>query len=132
MPLFPLPPDFFQCSVPLTAQERRQYLSEAREITSDVIRKSNSAYAPMQWTLTDSSDDVQIYHGLDATAPLHVVSCLGVTTVHATLEEAASLNMARTDQEGGILYRSGPGQVMGAGHRFFTLKQQLRSLKLRG
>ncbi|CAK4357940.1 hypothetical protein Ae201684P_000585 [Aphanomyces euteiches] len=90
MPLFPLPPNFFQCSVPLTAQERRQYLSEAREITSDVIRKSNSAYAPMQWTLTDSSDDVQIYHGLDATAPLHVVSCLGVTTVHATLEEAAS------------------------------------------
>ncbi|KAG9414513.1 hypothetical protein AC1031_007920 [Aphanomyces cochlioides] len=54
---------------------------------------------PLAQGYFDSSDDVQIYHGLDATAPLHVVSCLGVTTVHATLEEAASLNIARTDQE---------------------------------
>ncbi|CAK4953069.1 unnamed protein product [Aphanomyces euteiches] len=131
MPLFPLPPNFFQCSVPLTAQERRQYLSEAREITSDVIRKSNSAYAPMQWTLTDSSDDVQIYHGLDATAPLHVVSCLGVTTVHATLEEAASHGQIKKKTillDAAHLYTIADSDTETACIRWVSVKSPIRSV----
>ncbi|CAK4629185.1 hypothetical protein LEN26_001665 [Aphanomyces euteiches] len=52
----------------------------------------------MHWRLVSDSDDVQVFQGEDSTTPTPMVTCMGVTHVHATLDEVAALNVSHTDE----------------------------------
>ncbi|CAK4611803.1 hypothetical protein LEN26_010019 [Aphanomyces euteiches] len=96
MPTFPVPASFFDVA-PLTSTERRRYQSLGRQISADVLRKSLKE-ASLKWRHVSQADDVQMFQGDDPEAPSRVVTMLGITQIHATLDEVTSLLRVHSDE----------------------------------
>ncbi|KAF0701025.1 Aste57867_8471 [Aphanomyces stellatus] len=84
----PLPPDFFTCP-PLTQVQEAALIDAALGSLTSALRLSRLRGGPITWTQDSHTDGVALYVGASSHERTNLY--LSVTSIHATLEEAASL-----------------------------------------
>ncbi|CAK4668719.1 unnamed protein product [Aphanomyces euteiches] len=94
----PLPTTFFE-SRSLHADDAKACISLGEQTSVEVIRHSQLEGGPIQWSFDSEDSNVQVYSGVDPTAPCRVQTFCAVSLVRGSIDDVATLFHAGTTEE---------------------------------
>ncbi|CAK4076098.1 unnamed protein product [Aphanomyces euteiches] len=88
----------FQCS-PLDLDDVRQLKQLARQVAQEAVKYAFFTTSPINWHLSSDDQGIQIYSGVDNTAPPNVSTWMSVSTLQASLDDVARMSYCESTAE---------------------------------